>query len=238
MSEPAQTSRARIQWRQAVRIIRSLYPPIDLFEDIADPADWPLLIAAEMKTNPRLMDSIGNIALVPRSRRVSGPGASYLMAPFTHVSTDRPSRFSDGRYGVLYAGKTFETALFETMHHHARFMTATAQPPGWTSQFREILLDIDASLHDLRGLERTDAVLAADDYTASQAFGLGLRALGSDGIVYPSVRHQGGQCAGLSTITGMAPGWICTAITRPGRFIGSPDRTAKQNACGCRSPSV
>ena len=79
-----------------MRIIRSVFPPIDLFEDIADPADWPLLISAEQKTNPRLMETIGNLDLVPPDRRVAGPGASYLMAPFTHVSPDRPSRFSDG----------------------------------------------------------------------------------------------------------------------------------------------
>ena len=28
----------RVEWEGAVRIIRSVYPPIDLFEDIADPA--------------------------------------------------------------------------------------------------------------------------------------------------------------------------------------------------------
>ena len=135
----------------AVRIIRSLYPPIDLFEDIADPADWPLLISAEQKTNPRLMETIGTLDLVPQERRVGGPGASWLMAPFTHVSRERPSRFTDGNYGVLYAGKRFETALLETVHHHARFMARTREAPGWSSQFREILLDIDARLHDLRG---------------------------------------------------------------------------------------
>jgi hypothetical protein len=91
----------RIDWRGARRIIRSLYPPIDLFEDIADPADWPLLISAEMKTNPRLMASIGALDLIPPARRVGGPGASYLMAPFTHASPDRPSRFSAGDFGVL-----------------------------------------------------------------------------------------------------------------------------------------
>jgi len=48
-----------VKWHQAVRIIRSIFPPIDLFEDIADPADWPLLISAEQKTNPRLMETIG-----------------------------------------------------------------------------------------------------------------------------------------------------------------------------------
>ena len=91
-----------VNWRGAVRIIRSAFPPIDLFEDIADPADWPLLISAEQKTNPRLMENLGNLDLVPPRRRVGGPGATYLMAPFTHVSRDRPSRFSDGGFGVLY----------------------------------------------------------------------------------------------------------------------------------------
>lgn len=122
-----------VRWTGAVRIIRSLWPPIDLFEDIADPADWPLLLSAEQKTNPRIMETIGNLDLVPQERRVGGPGASWLMAPFTHISPDRPNRFSDGGYGVLYAGRTFETALFETIHHHALFMLRTRQAPGWTS---------------------------------------------------------------------------------------------------------
>lgn len=185
-----------VAWNGAVRIIRSAWPPIDLFEDIADPADWPLLIAAEQKTNPRLMESIGTLDLVPPARRVSGPGASYLMAPFTHISHDRPSRFSDGGYGVLYIGDRFETALFETAFHHARFMAATGEAPGWTSQFREIVLDVSAPLHDLRGSGHDD-VLAPDDYGAAQVLGARLRASGSEGIVYPSVRRPGGTCVGL-----------------------------------------
>ena len=140
---------ALVAWPGAVRIIRSIHPPIDLFEDIADPRDWPLLISAEQKTNPRLMESIGRLDLVPPDRRVSGPGASYLMAPFTHATPDRPSRFSDGSYGVLYAAEGFETALFETVHHHKRFMRATNEKPGWTSQFREIVFDIEVELADL-----------------------------------------------------------------------------------------
>jgi hypothetical protein len=185
-------------WPGAVRIIRSLFPPIDLFEDIADPADWPLILSAEQKTNPRLMESVGNLALVPAPRRVSGPGATWLMAPFTHASRDRPSRFSTGDFGVLYAGRSFETALFETVHHHARFMAATAEKPGWTSQFREIGLDIAARLHDLRGgKEAYKPALTPDDYGYSQALGAQLHAKGSDGVVYPSIRDPGGECVGL-----------------------------------------
>ena len=188
---------AHIEWRGAVRIIRSCFPPIDLFEDIADPADWPLILSAEQKTNPRLMANIGNLDLIPEHRRVAGPGASFLMAPFTHVSTDRPSRFSDGSYGVLYVAHEFETALFETMHHHARFMAATNQEPGWTSQFRELVMNVTATLHDCRDLPRTDPVLSPDDYSAGQSLGARLRASGSDGVVFPSVRRPGGQCVGL-----------------------------------------
>ena len=198
MIAPGDVPVSQVCWSRAVRIIRSLHPPIDLFEDIADPADWPLLLSAEQKTNPRLMATIGVLDLVPPERRVGGPGASYLMAPFTHVSPDRPSRFSDGSYGVLYVARAFETALLETVHHHARFMRRTDEEPGWTSQFREVVLGVDARLHDLRGNRFAgEAELDPDKYSAAQALGSELRVGGSDGLAWPSVRHEGGECAGL-----------------------------------------
>lgn len=184
---------AGIRWPKAPRIFRSVFPPIDLFEDIADPRDWPLIIAAEQKTNPRLVDAIGNLDLVPPDRRVGGQGASYLMAPFTHASPDRPSRFSDGSsFGVLYAGNSFEVALAETVFHHGVFMAATNEQPGWTSQFREIVLTVEAHLHDLR-----DVPLDPSSYGEDQALGAKLRASGSDGVVYQSVRWPQGECVGL-----------------------------------------
>lgn len=197
MTEAAAIPVCRIAWAGARRIIRSLYPPIDLFEDIADPADWPLLISAEQKTNPRLMETLGALDLVPPERRVGGAGASWLMAPFTHVSPDRPSRFTDGRFGVLYVGGRFETALAETMHHHARFMARTSEPAGWTSQFRELVLDVNLDAHDLRIPGRHDDVLDPDDYRAAQALAATLRASGSDGLIYPSQRQPGGECVAL-----------------------------------------
>ena len=211
--DPAAIPTTRVTWPNAVRIVRSVFPPIDLFEDIADPADWPLLISAEMKTNPRLMESIGNLDLVPPGRRVSGPGASYLMAPFTHVSRDRPSRFSDGSYGVLYAARRFETALFETVYHHGRFMAATNEAPGWTSQFREILLGVDATLHELRGDDPSFVPLRhSEDYGPPQALGRSLREAGSDGVAFPSAREEAGECVGLF--------WPdCAAGPRQGRHL-------------------
>lgn len=196
MIDPEAFPCSSVVWKAARRIIRSVHPPIDLFEDIADPADWPLLISAEQKTNPRLMETLGALDLVPRDRRVGGPGASYLMAPFTHVSPDRPSRFTAGAFGVLYAADRFETALAETIHHHARFMARTAEPAGWASQFRELVLDINLVAHDLRGGDY-DEVLDPDDYRIAQALAAELREHGSDGIVWPSRRQRDGECVGL-----------------------------------------
>ncbi len=198
MIDPASLPVSTIKWGSAVRIVRSIYPPIDLFEDIADPADWPLLISAEQKTNPRLMENIGNLELVPEARRVGGQGATYLMAPFCHVSPDRKSRFSDGSFGVLYAGNIFEVALLETIHHHERFMARTHEVPGWTSQFREIVLNIDARLHDLRKPD-ADQFPALDpgSYAISQMLAAQLRVNGSEGLVYPSARYTNGECVAL-----------------------------------------
>lgn len=184
-----------VDWPHARRIIRSLFPPIDLFEDLADPADWPLLLAAEAKTNPRLAASVGALDLVPPERRVSGPGASLLMAPFTHVSPDRPSRWSDGSFGLLYLADSFEIALAETIHHFTRFMRATSQPPGWTSQFRELVVAVKVRA-ELVGKGRTD-LLDPDDYAAAQAYGAERRAAGVDALLWPSVRAQCGECLAL-----------------------------------------
>lgn len=99
---------------------------------------------------------------------------------------------------MLYIAKLFETALLETMHHHARFMARTAEPPGWTSQFRELVIDVSAGLHDLRGKAVEVApALAPDGYEEAQALAASLRTGGAENLVYPSQRDPGGECAGL-----------------------------------------
>jgi RES domain-containing protein len=180
-------------WPSYTRLINSAFPPIDLFEDIADPADWALLAQAEQRTNPRLAASVGQLDLVPVERRVSGPGASYVMAPFVHCSPDRPGRFHDGSFGAFYAADVFQTALAETLHHMARFLGATAEAPGWIAAMRELVGTIERPLVDLRG-DANPALLDPDDYGASQAFAREQRRSGADGIVYPSVRQPGGEC--------------------------------------------
>ena len=192
--------------------MRALYPPIDLFEDIADPADWELIAAAEAKTDPANREAIGAIHLVPPARRVSGPGASWAMAPFCQVSRDRPSRHSDGGYGVYYAGDRFDVALAETLFHFERFMAATDEPRA-TADYRELIGRVDAELHDLRGAPAFRSVLDPDDYGEAQTLARDLRwNHDSNGIVYPSVRCPGGEA-----IAAFWPDVV--AIPAPGRHL-------------------
>lgn len=185
---------ADVYWPEARRIISSRYPPVDLFEDIADPRDWDLIAAAEAKTNPRVAESVGRLDLVPPARRVAGAGASYLIAPFVHVSPEWAGRFHDGTFGAYYAANRFETAVAETAYHKGVFYAATNEAPGWFSQMRELVGAINNAFHDLRAGGGFEEYLDPDDYAASQTLARKLRANGGDGIVYPSVRDDGGEC--------------------------------------------
>lgn len=150
--------------------------------------------------------------LVPADRRVSGEGASRVMAPFVNASPDSPSRFSDGSFGVYYAGDRIEVALFETIHHHALFMTATDELGGWTSDFCELVGSVDAELHDVTDTSVYTAIHHPENYAASQALALDLRARNSNGLVYQSVRYPDG--AAITLFWPDVPG-----ISKPGHYF-------------------
>jgi hypothetical protein len=183
----------RIAWKPSWRIIPSRFPPIQLFERVTDPTDLEAIFALESLTNPRLRDAVGDIQLVPPKDRVTGPGASIIMAAFTHLNP-AGSRFSDGTYGVYYAAQDLDTAVAETRYHRARFMLATAQG-RMELDMRVYLVDLDGGLHDLRGRRAAyPLVYHNDNYAAGQQLARTLRKDGSNGIAYESVRRSGGEC--------------------------------------------
>ncbi len=180
----------RIRWTRAFRIVSSRFPPVGVFDRIADPAELSALFELEAMTNPRLRQEAGALSLVPEDRCISGPGATPVMAAFTHLDPEG-SRFSDGSYGVFYAAHEVATAIEETVYHRERFLRATQHPPI-NLQMRCYRTGVHGRLHDLRG--NWKAAHDPDSYAASQALAKRLREAGSNGIVYDSVRHAGGTC--------------------------------------------
>ena len=187
---------ARFQWKPCWRIIPSQFPPIQLFERVTDPDDLEAVFALEALTNLRLREEAGDIELIPPEDRISGPGTAVIMAAFTHLNPNG-SRFSDGTYGVFYAANDLYTAIAETKHHRERFLSATAQA-RMELDMRVYLVNLDGNLHDLCGQKASQPLIHHNDnYAAGQHLARTLRAAGSNGIAYDSVRRAGGQCVAV-----------------------------------------
>jgi hypothetical protein len=174
------------------RIVPSKYPPVGFFERVVPAHLMGAAFELEGLTNDRLRNEVGTLALVDAQDRVSGPGASAVMAAFTHVG--RKTRFSAGQYGVYYAARSLKTAIAETRFHRERFMARTAQPAG-ELHMRVYVGEVAKALHDLRA--GYSAEHHPEDYGPGQALGAKLRAAGSWGVLYRSVRDPGGECIGV-----------------------------------------
>lgn len=196
MSSAAELAVRRVRWKAACRIVPTRYPTIYLYDRVASAEDFDALYALEALTNDRIRDEQGDVALVPPQDRVFGQGTGPIMASFTHLNPGG-SRFSDGSWGVFYAANDRKTAIEETRYHHARFLQATREGPCHLPM-RLYSVRIDAELHDLRNAQgELRRALDPDSYAASRALAARLRAAGSAGLVYGSVRNPGGQCVGL-----------------------------------------
>lgn len=174
------------------RILPSIFPPVDLFETLVPADELEVLYAIESMTNDRLQAEAGNLYRVPKEEWVTGPGASVVMAAFTHIG--RVSRFSAGEYGVYYAARDVDTAIAETVFHSERRLRDTDEEPI-ELDMRCYVGTVVTALEDVRGrrfIHLQDPDLAT--WPVCQTFGSRRRDAGAFGLLYRSVRHEGGEC--------------------------------------------
>ena len=184
---------ALIRWKAAVRLIPSRFPVAGLFDRVAAQEDLEALFELEGWTNDRITAAAGLLHNIPRDEWVIGTSmASVVMAAFCHPRIGG-ARFSGGDRGAWYASRTLETALTESIYHRSREIAETG---GYETrmQLRVYLADFSARFHDVRAMRGGSAFHDPDDYDASQRLGRSLLEAGSNGIVYRSVRHRGGEC--------------------------------------------
>lgn len=179
-----------LEGQKQYRIIPSVYPPINFFEDLVDSSEMETLWEIESMTNERIRQEVGDLFLVAPQDRVSGPGSSVVMAAFTHVG--KSSRFSDGSFGVYYASLSLETAIYETVYHREQFLQATHEDPCELTM-RLYEGKILKPLHNLKGSNFQDCH-HPEDYSQSQHIAKSLRSQHSWGLLYHSVRHKNGDC--------------------------------------------
>ncbi len=178
---------ARIKVSQkSYRLIPSHFPPIQLFEGLLDSDELEAAYMLESMTNDRLREQVGDIYLVEAQDRMVGPGTSAIMAAFTHSGI--ASRFTTGSYGVYYAGLSLEGALAESKHSRARFLRDTDEEE-MVLTMRCYVCDVNADLVDLRA----DKQCHQEDWVIPQSKGKRLRDDDELGVLYRSLRCEGGE---------------------------------------------
>jgi hypothetical protein len=185
---------------QAYRLINSKFPPIALFDDVANADEFDVLYQIQALTNPRLLNEVGRIELIPRPEIPFGiPGCSYATAPFTHVNP-AGSRFSDGSFGVLYLAASMETALAEVQHHQDLYWSKVHNLNYERFVFRGLSCSFaEIAMKDAASIAMTDPIYNPDDYTHSHRLGREIKDAGSPGLRYNSVRSHGSYCWALMT---------------------------------------
>lgn len=182
------------------RLVNSKFPPIHLFDDVADESEFEQLYELQAMTNPRIQTEVGNLNLVRRSDIPFGiTGCSYAISPFTHVNPEG-SRFSDGQFGVLYLADSMATSIAEVSYHQGRYWAGVHGLDYDRLVFRGLKFRVgQMECHDATTLPKTDPIYAPENYAASRVLGQALYKSGAESLQYHSVRRPGATCWGLFT---------------------------------------
>lgn len=145
-------------------------------------------------TNDRLLAESRLLPGIDERELVFGiPSYRIINAAFCHPAP-AGGRFNSGDRGAWYASFELQTSQAEVAYHRRLWLQETAWDEEDESDYLDYLADFRADFHDLRNsTEHTDC-LSPTSYKASQALAAELFELGASGIVYPSVRRQGGTC--------------------------------------------
>lgn len=120
------------------------------------------------------------------------PFAPIVNAAFCHAHP-LGSRFNGPERGAWYAGFEPATAQAEIAWHK----TVELLEVGWLEESLvcdDYLADFGGAYHDIRGDPAFGSCLHPGSYLDSQALAEPLLDRGSSGLVYPSVRREGGTC--------------------------------------------
>lgn len=159
-----------------------------------DPDTLDAIFELDNATNDRLLAESRLLPGIDERELVFGiPSYRIINAAFCHPSPGG-SRFNSSDRGAWYASYEVETSQQEVAYHRQLWLKETKWDEPDTADYMDYLADFRADFHDLRSSKEHSSCLSPTSYVASQALAAELLALGSAGIVYPSVRRRGGTC--------------------------------------------
>lgn len=210
------------------RLVPSQFPPIGIFDEVANREDAILAMRLESLTNDRLQLPLKRTGLLANDDWLTGqPGAQAVMASFLHAAPEG-GRFTNATLGAWYSARTLKTAIAETVYHQSRRVVASdGLQMQATISMREWTHTYDARFVDLRDAREQFADLyQPNSYAKSQPFGEKIRATAMAGIMYDSVRHEGGTCLVMYRPKMVAP--VKQGVHLEYRWTGTPAPTVVQ----------
>ena len=186
---------SRVRQDDTHRLIPSRFADESVLARLSDdPATLNALFELEGATNDRLLGEAGLLPGISVRELVFGLPYSHIVnATFTHA-LPTGSRFNGPDRGAWYAAIALQTSAVEVAYHKSRELKEIdwQEPESFT--YVDFLADFRAEFHDLRHGRGFAKYLDPDSYAASQHLAAELLDKGSEGIIYPSVRHEGGTC--------------------------------------------
>jgi len=203
---------------------QSLRPLYDEDEEYAD------LVSLEYSTHGRLSaEAIGLPDLDAGELAHGVPYSRFINATFSY-RRNGGNRFSNEERGAWYCGFDVATSLEEVRYHLTRFLQEAGRFDN-TTDYRELFADFIGKFRDLSDVTPQPKCLHPDieiGYPAGQVLAQEVRlSTDASGIVYPSVRNEGGKCLAAlrpAAVQNVRQGdlWRLT-------WSGSPEPTIEQN---------
>jgi hypothetical protein len=164
-----------------------------LVDIVDDDGDLPAIFELDAATNDRLLAGQEMLPGIGLAELVFGvPHGAVINAAFCHPNP-LGARFSSPERGAWYAAFELETSQAEVAFHKS-VQLAEVNRFDDVVTYDDYLADFSAGFHDLRRAPAFRACLDPERYLDSQALAERLLDAESLGVVYPSVRRQGGTC--------------------------------------------
>jgi RES domain-containing protein len=163
---------------------------------IADDEDLAHVFELDNATNARLWAEQNlSPGITMRELVFHVPNYHVINAAFTHANP-LGARFSSPQRGAWYAGFELATSKAEILFHKSVEFAEIDWKEREEIDYDDYLADFTAPFHDLREMEPAEIqnVLSPTSYVHSQRLAAELLEQGSLGILYPSVRREGGTC--------------------------------------------
>lgn len=173
---------------------------------LRDPVLKPLVDSDDELSAIGELESATSARLAGQARGTAGisagefvfeiPHALFINASFAYAKPRQPNRFNGADRGAWYSAIETTTCLHEVAFHMTEFLEAAGDFNA-VVEYAEMFASFAGEFVDLRGVAPPPQCLHPNKeigYPAGNALADAVRSRGLNGIVYPSVRHQGGTC--------------------------------------------